>query len=175
MKEAWVWELIQSQPCPQCGQNPSAAPRTSLGRVGVKEAEDWQSFLTETSLDYLRTNPTSDMWSPLQYGMHVRDMFQVFGDRILLAVAENNPSVPWFDPGEEEKARYNTLDGPEVASEIVRSADRLATILDERKPTDWTRPARRDGVDQFTVAGFACFAVHEAHHHLLDAKGEFRT
>jgi hypothetical protein len=175
VKEAWEWERIQSEPCPQCGQDPAAAPRTSLGRVAVKEAEEWQSFLMVTDREYLRTNPAADVWSPLQYGMHVRDMLRVFGDRILVAVAENNPSVPWFDPGEAEKARYNTLDGAEVAGEIMRAADRLATIVDERRPSDWTRPARRDGVDQFTVAGFACFAVHEAHHHLLDAQGQFRA
>ena len=29
----------------------------------------------------------------------------------------------------------------------------------------------QDGVYTFTVAGLACCAVHEAHHHLLDANG----
>jgi hypothetical protein len=44
--------------------------------------------------------------------------------------------------------------------------------LDERQDADWTRVAQRDGVDGFTVAGMGCFAVHEAHHHLLDASGD---
>jgi hypothetical protein len=35
----------------------------------------------------------------------------------------------------------------------------------------WSRIARRDGVDRFTVAGLACFGLHEAHHDLLDAEG----
>jgi hypothetical protein len=172
VEEAWEWERIQSQACPQCGQNPSTAPRTSLGRIAVQAAEQWQAFLADANDDYVRIKPAPDVWSPMQYGMHVRDMLQVFGDRILVAVAQHNPSVPWFDPGEAEWARYNTLDRAEVAGEIDRSAERLGTILSERKPTDWTRPARRDGVDQFTVAGLACFAVHEAHHHLLDANGQ---
>jgi hypothetical protein len=58
-----------------------------------------------------------------------------------------------------------------LAADIERQARRLAAIIGERSETDWSRTARRDGVDRFTVAGLACFGVHEAHHHLLDAEG----
>ena len=34
-----------------------------------------------------------------------------------------------------------------------------------------TRDGGRDGVFTFTVHGQACYALHEAHHHLLDAEG----
>ena len=34
-----------------------------------------------------------------------------------------------------------------------------------------TRDGGSDGVYQFTVAGLASYAVHESHHHLLDADG----
>lgn len=169
--EGWQWTRIQTDRCPQCGQHPAADPPASLGRAALAGAADWRAFLAEADPVHLRTNPRPSVWSPLQYGAHSRDMLQVFGDRILLAVAEENPVVPWFDPGPEAWARYNRLDPAELADELEASAEHLASIAAERTGSDWHRTARRDGVDQFTVAGLTCFAVHEVHHHLLDADG----
>src|SRR5205807_571169 len=123
----------------------------------LEEAAGWRGFLIEANQTYLRTSPTAGVWSPIQYAAHTRDMMRVFGDRILRAVAEDNPSVPWFDPGGEEWRRYNELDPSEIATNIARQAERLAAILDDRKKEDWSRTAMRDGVDRFTVAGLACF------------------
>lgn len=170
-REGWQWTRIQTDPCPQCGHHPAAEPPTTLGRMALDSAATWRSFLSEADEAYLRASPSPDVWSPLQYGAHSRDMLQVFGDRILLAVGEEDPVVPWFDPGPEGWVRYNLLDPYELADELDTSAGRLASIVAERAEHDWKRTARRDGVDRFTVAGLACFAVHEAHHHLLDANG----
>lgn len=172
MAEGWEWVQIQAKSCPQCGQNPASARPTELGAAGVAESVAWRSFLLAADDNYLRTNPTIDVWSPLQYGMHVRDMLRVFGDRILLAIRDDNPTVPWFDPGAEGWRRYNEMNPSDVAAEVDRQAERLAVILEDCQESDWDRRAMRDGVDSFTVAGMACFAVHEAHHHLLDADGE---
>lgn len=169
--EGWQWTRIQTDRCPQCGLHPAADPPASLGRTALVAAADWRVFLAEANRVRLRTSPRPGVWSPLQYGAHSRDMLQVFGDRILLAVAEDNPVVPWFDPGPESWAHYNQLDPAELAGEMEASAERLASIVAERTESDWHRTARRDGVDQFTVAGLTCFAVHEVQHHLLDADG----
>ena len=175
MSEGREWVRIQKDPCPQCGQDPASAPVRSLGAMGRDESVAWGTFLLAADDTYLRANPAAGVWSPLQYGVHVRDMLRVFGDRILLAVSEDNPSVPWFDPGEEEWRRYNEMNPGDVASDIDRQAERLAAILHDRHEEDWIRTAMRDGVDRFTVTGMACFAVHEAHHHLLDANGQLNA
>ncbi|OLE69743.1 MAG: hypothetical protein AUI36_04535, partial [Cyanobacteria bacterium 13_1_40CM_2_61_4] len=167
--EGWEWVRIQTDACPQCGHNPARTPVHSLGGEGIESATDWGQFLSGVDQGYLRTSPAPGVWSPIQYAAHVRDMLRVFGDRILLAVEEDSPIVPWFDPSEEEWDRYNKLDPGDVASDVAVQADRLAAILEDRRDQDWDRTAVRDGVDHFTVAGMACFAVHEAHHHLLDA------
>jgi len=144
----------------------------SLAQQGLDEAAAWREFLTAADLNCLRTSPAPGLWSPAQYAAHVRDMLGVFGDRILLAVAEDNPAVPWFEPGEDEWRHFNELPPSDLATGIDHQARRLAGILDDRQADDWSRTAVRDGVDRFTVAGLACFVVHEAHHHLLDAKGQ---
>jgi hypothetical protein len=169
--EGWQWTRIQTDRCPQCGQHPAAHAPSALGRMALASTADWRAFLAGADEAYLRANPRPAVWSPLQYGAHSRDMLQVFGDRILLAVAENDPVVPWFDPGPQAWARYNLLDPAELADDLDATAEQLASILAERTEHDWHRTARRDGVDSFTVAGLACFAAHEVHHHLLDANG----
>jgi hypothetical protein len=171
--EGWEWTLIQSRPCPQCGQDPAASPPATLGTVALASAAGWRVFLTGGGNDdgFLRTSPRPGVWSPMQYAAHSRDMLRVFGDRILMAVEADDPVVPSFDPGPDAWAAFNHLDPSELAGDLDAQADRLAGILAGRGDGDWARTARRDGVDRFTVAGLACFAVHEAHHHLLDADG----
>ena len=169
--EGWRWTLIQTRPCPQCGQHPAARPPATLGRLGVTAASSWRRFLGEADERYLRVSPGPQVWTPLQYAAHSRDMLRVFGDRIVMALSEDDPAVPWFDPGPEGWELYNRLDPAAIAADIEAQADRLAAILAGCSDHDWSRTARRDGVDRFTVAGLACFAVHEAHHHLLDADG----
>jgi hypothetical protein len=128
--------------------------------------------------EYLRTNPAPGVFSPIQYGAHVRDILRVYGDRILLALAEDDPEVPTFHPSEAEWERYNHLGREELADDLAEQAQRLADILDRLEDDAWSRTVTRqallagtDNVYRFTVAGIASYAVHEAHHHLLDADG----
>ena len=79
--------------------------------------------------------------------------------------------MPWFDPGEDQWRVYNEADAASAAAAIEHAAGGFSSILGVLDERDWSRTARRDGVDQFSVAGLACFGVHEAHHHLLDADG----
>jgi len=102
----------------------------------------------------------------------------VYGDRVQLAVAEDDPVVPTFHPPEDVWAGYNTLDCEDLAADLEAQAERLATILDALDDDAWSRTVTRealvsgtDAVYRFTVAGIASYAVHEAHHHLLDADG----
>jgi hypothetical protein len=101
-------------------------------------------------------------------------MLRVFGERIVLATFEEDPLVAWFD--HDPDGVYNDMDPSVAADEIEREARCFAQIVSERRSDDWARTARRGGpaireqdVDRFTVAGLACFALHEAHHHRLDA------
>jgi hypothetical protein len=170
--EGWDWVRVQTDPCPQCGHDPAHIPDNELGAAGTDEAAAWRDFLAAAPTEQLRDEPAPGVWSPMECAAHVRDMFRVFGDRILLAVEHDNPSVRSFSPTDAEFAAYNDLDPANIATDIRVQADRLASILRERGPGDRDRTAMRDGVDRFTVGGLARFAVHEAHHHLLDANGQ---
>lgn len=173
--EGWQWHRIQMDPCPQCGDHPAALPPSELGPLAVERAEAWHEFLTQADEDYLRRSPEFGVFSPIQYGAHVRDIIRVYTDRIELGLEQDSPTVPMFNPPQEEWERYNTLDAGALGADIVVQAQRLASITSTLGPDTWRRIVVNDrgpyGVYSFTLAGLACNAVHETHHHLLDATG----
>jgi hypothetical protein len=141
----------------------------------MASAGKWRAFLVHADDASLRTIPAPGIFSPVQYGAHVRDILRVYGDRILIMLDEDHPVFPQFNPDESAWDGYNRLDPEELAGDIEAQARRLAAILDGLQPAQWSltmvRDGGTDGVYKFTVAGLASYAVHEAHHHLLDANG----
>ena len=172
--EGWDWTRIQRDPCPQCGQHPAALPPTSLGELAVASAVAWREFLLEADDTYLRTIPEPGVFSPIQYAAHVRDILRVYGDRMVLGVEQDSPTVPIFNPPQEVFESYNRLDTKELAADLGAQAQRLAEIVENLDPSAWTRLVINDrgqyGVYTFTISGLACNAVHEVHHHLLDGR-----
>jgi len=173
--EGWQWPRIASDACPQCGMYPAALPRESLGPTLLDSVAAWQEFLGSADESFLRTIPEPGVFSPLQYGAHVRDIVSVYGDRIELAIEENNPTFPQFNPSSEVIEEYNKAAVSELADDLDAQAQRLATIMGNLQDEQWDRTLVRDGgkdgVFTFTVHGQACYALHESHHHLLDAEG----
>lgn len=169
--EGWEWLRIQAEPCPQCGHDPARMPLDALGAVALEEVANWRAFLDAAEASDLRRSRSAGVWTPLQYALHVRDMLVVFAGRIELACREDDPVVSWFDPGEGAWRAYNATEPAKAAAAIGDAAEGFCSVLERRRDDDWSRTARRDGVDSFSVAGLACFGVHEAHHHLLDANG----
>ena len=173
--EGWQWHRIQTDPCPQCGYHPAAQPPNCLGEVAVELAAAWREFLLQADDESLRTTPEPGVFSPIQYGAHVRNMVGVAGDRMLLGIEQDSPVVPMHNPPQDEWASYNSLGREELAAQLEAQAQRLAKIVADMDPSAWSRTVINDrgvyGIYSFTLAGLACNAVHESYHHLLDAKG----
>jgi hypothetical protein len=173
--EGWQWARAQTDRCPQCGYHPAALERSALGSQLTESAEEWRTFLVHADDASLRTIPAPGIFSAVQYGAHVRDILRVYGDRILIMLEEDDPVFPQFNPDESAWDGYNRLDPEELADDIDAQARRLSAILGGLQPAQWSltmvRDGGSDGVYKFTVAGLASYAVHEAHHHLLDANG----
>jgi hypothetical protein len=173
--EGWQWARAQSEQCPQCGENAAALDRALLGPALLRSAAEWRNFLVDADDAYLRRIPAPGIFSPIQYGAHVRDIQRVYGDRILLMLREENPVFPQFNPDEGSWSAFNEIEVAALADQIHEQAERLAEILAGLAPDDWSRTMVRDGgsdgVYSFSVAGLASYAVHESRHHLLDAKG----
>jgi hypothetical protein len=141
----------------------------------VESSVAWREFLSEADDTDLRAVPEPGVFSPIQYAAHVRDILRVYGDRMVLGVEQDSPTVAIFNPPQEVFEGYNRSDPEELAADLEAQAQRLAEIVQNMDPSAWNRIVINDrgqyGVYSFTIAGLACNAVHEAHHHLLDAKG----
>ena len=173
--EGWEWNRIQAEACPQCGDNPAALPVESLGPLAVARATAWREFLEHADDAYLRRVPEPGVFSPLQYAAHVRDIVRVYTDRVELGLEHDAPTVSMFHLPQDVWEEYNRSGVREIAADLEAQAQRLEDTVAKMAPSAWSRIVVNDrgvyGVYTFTLAGLACNAVHEEHHHLLDAKG----
>jgi len=158
--------------CPQCGfvfadLAPAAIPAALRGGAratceALERAED---------RGRARTRPGPEVWSPLEYACHVRDVLFVQRDRVLLALVED---VPGFAPMHRDErvvlAGYGDEDTAEVADELVTGANLLAKVFARLSPPQLARrcvynfpeTAERD------VTWMGRQTVHETVHHLQD-------
>lgn len=128
----------------------------------------------ETAVGVLTSHPKAETWSPLEYACHVRDVFRVQRERVLLALAEDEPA---FAPMRREERvaeeRYNEQEPAVVAAEITHAADAFAQTLETLDDDAW----RRTGVYNYpttrvrTVEWIGRHTVHEGEHHLQDIEG----
>jgi hypothetical protein len=158
--------------CPDCGFTYS---------VGRAEITPWLRADADAFVDKLarfddasvRIRPAPDVWSPLEYACHVRDVLRVQRERVQLAQREIEPHfVPM---GRDERVvadRYNDQDPAEVAAELSGAAEALASFLDRLDPAGW----ERTGVYNYpepslrTVEWIAIHTDHELLHHRGDLR-----
>jgi hypothetical protein len=121
----------------------------------------------------VRIRPEPDVWSPLEYACHVRDVLRIQTERILLAQQEVEPAfVPMRRDERVVEDRYNEQDPAQVIAEFLSNADALAAMLDGLDPAGWDRkgvynypePALR------TVEWIAIHTTHELLHHRGDLR-----
>jgi hypothetical protein len=165
------WTAVQRERCDECGLDASVIPVRQLPDAVRSIARRWRLFLAATRVDALRRRPRADHWSALEYAAHTRDVLRVFTERVELALAANDPQFGWWDHEAAAVAeRYNEQDPVAVAAVLEANADLFATVLAAVPADGWDRHGVRRPGEDFTVAGLARFALHEAHHHLQDAE-----
>ena len=118
-----------------------------------------------------RRRPAPEVWSPLEYVCHVRDVFQAQRERLELAIRTDEPE---FTPmGREELVvtrAYNQQD-PEVAlRELAAVAEELAVVLAGPVDLDRTGVYNWPHREVRTLLWLGRHTVHEGEHHLLDVR-----
>ena len=118
-----------------------------------------------------RTRPAPDVWSPLEYACHVRDVLRVQTARVEQAQRELEPT---FTPMRRDERvvedRYNEQDPEKVAAELRTAADDFIALLEGLDDDGWKRagiynypePALRG------INWIAAHTVHELFHHRRD-------
>ncbi|MET8837688.1 DinB family protein, partial [Micromonospora sp. NPDC004540] len=125
-----------------------------------------------------RWRPAPEVWSPLEYACHVRDVFRVQGERLALALRVDEPEFPPM--GRDELVvteRYNAQDPGVVLADLAAAADAFAARFAALGEVELARTGvypwpRREAR---TLRWLGRHTVHEAEHHLLDIRRGART
>jgi hypothetical protein len=120
----------------------------------------------------VRERSASNVWSPLEYGCHVRDVFRRFDRRLEQMLTEDDPRFEnWDQDAAAVELRYGEQDPVPVADELERAAVRIADRFAAVEGEQWARPGRRSDGARFTVESLARYLVHDAVHHVWDLTG----
>jgi hypothetical protein len=165
----WTWVL--ERPCPECG---FIASSTELDRVGATIRSmnaAWDAVLRRPEV---RDRPSPSVWSPLEYGCHIRDVYRVFDTRLSLMLAEEHPRFAnWDQDATAIEDRYGEQDPMTVAIDLVHAAETLAARFDGVADDQWHRTSERSDGSVFTVDSFAKYLLHDPIHHLSDVAEPF--
>ena len=161
----WTWVL--ERPCPECGADVGALSMAEVADLNRSCARSWVDVLRSGPAVHQR--PTPETWSPLEYGAHVRDVFNLFLERLELMLSEDDPMFANWDPNTTQVAeRYDLQDPLVVADELLAAADSLADRFGELSPEQLARTGRRSDGAEFSVLSFARYEIHDPVHHLWD-------
>ena len=109
------------------------------------------------------------MWSPLEYGCHVRDVHVLFAQRLRADARRGRADLRQLGPGRHRRRERLRQPGPDqVAVELIEAAGHrrgiYATVTDETHD----RPGVRSNGDRFTVETLGSYHLHDVVHHLHD-------
>ncbi len=161
----WTWVIDSG--CPDCGFAPG--PATGVAAALRATIPRWATVLARADA---AVRPAPQVWSPLEYACHVRDVCRIFGVRATLMLTQTDPSFAnWDQDATAVAERYWEQDPADVSAEYAMEAERTAEIF-ERVPADaWGRRGFRSNGSEFTVATLAVYFLHDIAHHLHDVAG----
>jgi hypothetical protein len=155
--------------CDECGFDYAGVP---VQQVAVRlEAAGPRFADALAAVAEPRTRPAPQVWSPLEYTCHVRDVLRVQGERLALALVEDDPE---FSPmGRDERVvldAYNAQDPATVLAQLAAAATELARAFGALTPAQWDRTGVYvwPTVESRTMLWLGRHTVHEVEHHLLD-------
>jgi len=164
----WTWVL--ERVCPECNVDVRTFPIAEVGALIRANARAFAGEFDEHAATATRRS-SPDRWSLLEYGCHVRDVYELYLLRLDLMLTENDPQYPnWDQDTTAVEENYGGQDPLIVADQIVGSADALADRFDTVTGDQWQRTGRRSDGASFTVESFARYLLHDPEHHLWDVR-----
>jgi hypothetical protein len=165
----WTWVLDRI--CPECGFEAAAFPADHVASTIRANTAEWQEVLVHP---LVARRPAESVWSALEYGCHVRDVFRVYDERLQRMLSKDDPLYPnWDQDATAVEDRYGEQEPRLVARDLAASGERLAIRFDGVAPDQWARTGRRSDGARFTIDSFARYLIHDPLHHLHDATTGF--
>jgi hypothetical protein len=163
----WTWVL--ERPCPECGFVAADLPPVEVSEVVAASVPRWQAVLARGDV---RERPRPDVWSPLEYACHVRDVYRLFAHRAQLMLDEDAPTFDNWDQDATALAeRYSDQVPATVGAELAAAGADAAAVFAAVPDGAWGRIGLRSNGSRFTVATLGQYFVHDVVHHLADVNG----
>jgi hypothetical protein len=159
-----------AESCPSCGFVYAHGRAEILAWLRA-DIGSFVARFSEIDAARVRVRPQPDVWSPLEYACHVRDVLRVMSGRVEQAQREFEPA---FTPMRRDERviedRYNEQDPAVVAKEITAAGEEFIATLERLNDDGWARrglynypePALRN------IDWIAANTVHELYHHRHD-------
>jgi hypothetical protein len=160
----WTWVL--ERPCLECGFAAGDVPVGGLPAALHENAVAWVAALAGPDV---RTRPSSDVWSVLEYACHVRDVHRVFARRVHQLLTEDEPRFAnWDQDATAVEDGYAAQDPAVVGPELLAAAAAVADQYAGVPPASWHRRGARSNGSEFTVESLGRYHLHDVVHHLRD-------
>ena len=160
----WTWVL--ERPCPDCAYDSASVVPRDFGMTVRDIVSQWEVILLHPGAT---TRPAENVWSPSEYGCHVRDVFRLGDFRLELMLTEDDPMFTNWDQDETAIVeRYDLQDPLVVRRELAIAGDLYAERFDAVTPDEWQRTGLRSDGARFTVDSFGRYLLHDPIHHLWD-------
>jgi DinB superfamily len=156
--------------CADCGFAWGDIPVASFGPSLTSLRERYAERLAAGEAE-LRRRPTPDVWSPLEYASHARDVLWAQRDRVYLTLVEVRPSFARMYREERVGlARYAEESPAQVRADLDVVFGQMLTALTGRSPEDWARRLiyNYPGPEEHDLAWLGRHTLHECEHHLVD-------
>lgn len=163
--------------CSECGFDYDAVRAADMAALIVGGVGEFAVILRGSGSD-LRARRSPTLWSPLEYGCHLRDVLLVQRERVLAARRVERPS---FEPmGRDERVMHDGYAQQEpvaVADELMMASSLFANVLNRLRSGDWDRPVVYNYPQKAerTLRWVATHALHEVRHHLLDVRRQLAS
>ena len=159
-------------PCAECGFTYDVDRAQAAGDDVQNRAAEVAAILRNKDID-VRARPRPDVWSPLEYGCHLRDVLQVQRERVLMARRVNGASCTPM--GREERVEhdgYNDQDPAAVARQLADAATLFDNVLARLSADDWERTVvyNYPETHERSLRWLAVHTVHDVQHHLTDIR-----
>lgn len=161
-----------TDPCAGCGFTDDLRQAATACDDICAAAAEVVALLCDSGID-MRLRARPDLWSPLEYGCHLRDVLLVQRERVLAARRVNGADCASM--GREERAAhdgYNEQDPIAVARQLGDAATLFNNVLARLAADDWDRTVvyHYPETSERSLRWVAVHTAHELQHHLLDIR-----